>query len=96
MGRKKGGMKSLAEIISSRNIFFGINPSNLPVLAAAWDREYGGFSRYFNLEGVEKNAVIVKARSSCAANDVKLREKEIIRTLNKYFKNKWIKSVKVV
>lgn len=89
-------MKSLAEIISSRNIFFGLDPSNLPILAAAWDIEYGGFSKYFSLEGVEKNAVVIRVSGSCAANDVKLREKEIIRTLNKYFRNKWIKSLKVV
>ncbi|MEW5950334.1 MAG: DciA family protein [Elusimicrobiota bacterium] len=96
MNRKRGGMKSLADIVSSRGSFFGINFSNLPILSAAWEREYGGLSKHFTLEGIEKNSIIVKASGSCAANEIKIRKNEIIRTLNKYFKNKWIKDVKVV
>lgn len=96
MKKRRGGMKSVGEIISSPGAFFGINPNNLLILASAWDREMSGFKKYFYLEGVEKDAVVVKAVNSSAASEVRLRKNEILRTLNKYFKRKWLKDVKVV
>ena len=96
MKKRRGGMKSVGEIISSPGALFGINPQNLIILRRAWDAEMLSFSRFFYLEGIEKNTVVVKAINSSAANEVCLRKNEILRSLNKYFKSKWLKDIKVV
>ncbi len=93
---RRGGMKCVADILDSPGALFGIKPQNLMILRQAWDAEMSSFKRFFYLDGVEKNAVIVRAVNSSAAAEVRLRKNEIIRSLNKYFRNKWIKEVKVV
>jgi hypothetical protein len=95
MRKRSSKISNIKDIISSRSFLFGIKPDNLYILNDAWEKEMSGFKNYFDLAAVEKNVLIINARTSVAANEVRIRKHEIIRSINKYFKNKWIKDVKV-
>lgn len=94
--RKSSRWASASSIISSRGLFGGIKPENLVILKAVWEKEMEGFKKYCELEGVEKNFITVKAVNSVVASELFLRRDEIVRSLNKHFRSKWIKGLRII
>jgi hypothetical protein len=71
-----------------------MEPDRLSILSAVWEKELGHMAAQWALVGVKKGVLFVRPRSSAAAQELKLRESSILRSLNKYFSKGWIKSIK--
>ncbi len=71
-----------------------MQPDNIALLGAVWERELGHFSKHWSLSGVRHGVLYVKPRSAAAAQELQLRAGDIVRSLNKYFNKKWIRAVK--
>lgn len=93
--RKKSRWFNTSEIMVSRRIFGGLNPHNLLILQKVWQKELKSLSSHCSLMGVEKNKIILKPSNSVIANEILIRKDEILRDLNKYFKSKWIKDIRI-
>ena len=93
---KKNKWIKISEVLNYRNILGGINPHNLMILKNIWDKELKGLSDYCELYSIEKDKIVLKARNSVIANEIIIRKDSILKDLNKYFKSKWIKDIKIV
>lgn len=70
--------------------------SNLSVLDKVWENEAGAMSKYWKLEAVEGDAIVVKTSSAMAAHELALKEAQLLRNLNKHFSKPWIRFIKRV
>lgn len=93
---KKGRWYNISEVINSRKVFGGVNPFNIVILNNVWNREFKSLSAYCKLYGVDKDIVLLKPSNSTIANEILIRKDEILKDLNKYFKSKWLKDIKIV
>ena len=66
------------------------------ILNAAWDREIGTWSRHWELVGLKKGVLFVKPGSAPAAQELHMREAELVESLNRYFAKPWIKRIKTI
>ena len=79
--RKSSRWANASSLIASRSLFGGIKPENLVILKTVWEKEMSGFAKYCELEGVEKNFVVVKAANSVVASELFLRRDEILKNV---------------
>ena len=93
--RKSSRWANASSLIASRSLFGGIKPENLVILKTVWEKEMSGFAKYCELEGVEKNFEVVKAANSVVASELFLRRDEILKNLNKHFRARWIKGLRI-
>ncbi|MGC9070984.1 MAG: DciA family protein [Elusimicrobiales bacterium] len=89
-------MKSIREIISSRRFLGGVDILNLMMLDYIWKKDFSDFSSMCEIYSVEKNILILKAKNSVFMNEIKIRKESLTNELNKYFRRKFIKDIKVI
>jgi hypothetical protein len=77
-----------------RKFLGGIDPERLQLLDAVWKKEFGRLSQHCELLGVDGAYLVVKPVSSAAASELTLRGPVIVKGLNKYFRQPWIKAIK--
>jgi len=94
--KKKEKWFKVSDILSYRNILGGINPNNLMILQNIWEKEFKGINEYCELYGIEKNKIILKTKNSVIANEINIRKDSILKDLNKHFRTKWIKDIKII
>ncbi|OGS12168.1 MAG: hypothetical protein A2234_10180 [Elusimicrobia bacterium RIFOXYA2_FULL_58_8] len=92
--RRSSNWTRAAEVCATRKFLGGIFPERLAILEAVWRKEFGRLSQHCVLLGVDGSFILVKPVSSAAASELILRGPEIVKNLNKYFKQPWIKAVK--
>lgn len=85
---------SVKDIIRSFGFKTGTQGDRLAILDHVWEKEAGHYSKYWKLEGVKKGVLYVRTSSPVAAQELQLRGPSMLRALNKYFKNDWIKAIK--
>lgn len=77
----------------------GVPLSALTMLDHAWKKEIGVMGRFCSLLGIRsgKNGpyLVVKPVNAAAASEINLRSSSIVRNINKYFRNPWIKGIKI-
>lgn len=78
-----------------KNSFSKLNGTinRLLLLEAVWNNIVGTKSKYWVLEAVKGSTIYVKVTVMTARHELKLREKEIIKELNKNFDRPWIKQI---
>lgn len=91
---KRNKWSSANDLIKAFKFRAGIQSDKISILNAVWEKELGHFSRHWSLTGVRRGVLYVKPRSSAAAQELQLRQIQIVRDLNKYFSRAWIKAVK--
>jgi len=69
-------------------------PDRLAILSAVWEKEVGHFSRHWRLTGVRRGILYVSPSSPAANMELRLRGRDIVKGLNKYFKGAWIKGIR--
>ena len=72
----------------------GVAEDKVAILNAVWDREIGSFKTHWTLEGVKRGTLHVRVKSSASAQELAMRSRELVRTLNKHFRTPWIKQIK--
>jgi len=72
----------------------GMESDRMAILHQIWEREVGHLSAHWRLEAVRRGVLYVKVRSPAAAQELQFRSTALVRSLNKYFKRSWIKSVR--
>ena len=70
--------------------------NRLIILETVWNRYLGNKTKYWVLDSVKDGTVYVKVTVMAARHDLKLKEKEIIRELNKNFETPWIKQIFII
>ena len=85
---------SASDIVHSIGYKAGTTTDRLVILDAVWEKEAGGFSKHWKLSGVKRGVLYVAPSSPAAAQELQLRGPSLIRSLNKYFKSAWIKSIR--
>lgn len=70
--------------------------NRLLLLENLWEKHTGGRSRFWQLYAVKGGIIYVKAAAPAARQELMLKEKELIRELNKSFDKPWIKSISAV
>jgi hypothetical protein len=68
---------------------------NLALLDRAWETEIGPMARLAKIVAIEKRALIVEVVSSAAMQEINLRRQELIRKLNRHFKDPFVKQITV-
>ena len=96
MNQGKNRWTAAADLSKSFGYKAGIGqgPTRLALLTTAWDKEVGHFRAHWQLEGVRKGILYVRARSPAGAQELALRSAEILKALNKYFQRPWLKGIK--
>lgn len=82
------------KICATRKFLGGIFPERLAILDAVWKKEFGRLAQHCDLLGVDGEYLVVKPTSSAAASEIVLRGPVIVKSLNKYFRQPWIKAIK--
>jgi len=83
------------EICGSKRFLRGLRLGDLAILDAVWEKEAGTLGRHCKMIGVDDGYIIVSSCSSAAASEITLRSRQIVRNINKYFKEPWIKAIKI-
>lgn len=91
---KKRRWSTAGELLGSFKFKSGIQTDKISILNAVWEKELGHFAKHWTLVGLKKGTLYVKPRSAAAAQELQMRAKDVVRTLNKYFSREWIKAVK--
>jgi hypothetical protein len=72
----------------------GLAEDRVAILHAIWDREVGSFKMHWILEGVKRGTVHIRVKSSASAQELSMRSRELVRSLNKHFRSAWIKQIR--
>ena len=77
------------------NKFYHLNLklNNLILLDNLWAVVLKNRAKFWELDSVQGGTIFVKVKSSTARHELLLKEQEIIKELNKKFKNPWIKKI---
>ncbi len=67
--------------------------NNLILLDNLWQIVLKGRAKFWELDSVQGGIIFVKVKSSPARHELLLKEKEIIKELNKNFSKPWIKKI---
>ncbi len=94
LARKTSNWTRAEEVCSSWKFLGGAALDRLAVLDAVWKKEMGRLGEHCVLLGVDKQDILVKPSSAAAASELALRSSMIVKSLNKYFKRPWIRSIK--
>lgn len=65
----------------------------LSLLERAWETEMGGWSRMARVVALDNFSLVVEADSSAALQELHLRRKELLRKINSYFSETYIKDI---
>ncbi len=71
---------------------FGLT-DQLSLLERAWEAEIGSLARLAKIIAIDGETLVVEVSSSAAMQELSLRRKELIRRLNKYFKEPFVKFI---
>lgn len=71
-------------------------PERLALLEALWETKFSRLSRLWELRAVKGATLYVRPRSPAAAQELKLREREILEGLNAHFTGNWLRVVRAV
>ena len=98
--KKKTYKDKSEDAVKDNSLFMGGIPlDKLAVLDAVWEKEIGFMGRFCELLGIRAGktgpCLVIKPKSAAAASEISLRSSEIIRNLNKYFNEPWIKALKL-
>lgn len=75
---------------------FGGTLNRLILLETVWNNVLGSKAKYWVLDAVKDGTVYAKVNVMTARHELKLKEKEIIKELNKNFEKPWIKRILVI
>jgi len=92
--KKTSNWTNIGYVKNSWKTLGGIVPERLVILDAVWKKEIGRLGEHCELIGVNKGYIVVKTNSSVAYNELVMRSKQILRSLNKYFSKPWLKGIK--
>jgi len=70
-----------------------IKLNNLILLDNLWPIVLKNRAKFWELDSVQGGIIFVKVKSSPARHELLLKEKEIIKELNKKFEKPWIKKI---
>ena len=81
-----------------KNSYSKINGTinRLIILETVWNKILGAKAKYWVLDAVKGGTIYVKVNVMTARHELKLKEKEIIRELNKHFERSWIKQILII
>ena len=68
---------------------------HLALLDRAWEAEVGRLAAQARIVALDRSALVVEVDSSPAMQEVSLRRRELIRRLNKYFPETFVKQITV-
>jgi hypothetical protein len=92
--KRKANWTRANEVVSSWKFLGGVSPDRLAVLDAVWKKEIGRLGEHCVMLGVDNGNILVKPTSAAAASELALRSSVLVKSLNKYFKRPWIRSIK--
>lgn len=92
--RKASNWSNINSVKSSWKNLGGMIPERLVILDAVWRKEFGRLSDHCELVGVSKGYLVVKTDSSVVYNELFMRSRQIMRSLNRYFSVPWLKGIK--
>jgi len=94
LAKRTSNWSNVGYVKKSWKTLGGIIPERLVILDAVWKKEIGRIGDHCELVGVDKGYIVVKADSSVVYNELVLRSKQILRSLNKYFAKPWLKGIR--
>jgi hypothetical protein len=68
---------------------------DLAVLDHAWSAETGGLAGLAKIVAVDLGTLVIEVASSPAMQEITLRRKELLRRMNGYFKEPFLKDIRV-
>ena len=71
-----------------------MDAERMAILHQVWEREAGHLARHWALDGVKRGVLYVRVGSPAAAQELQLRATSLMRALNKYFRDAWIKGIR--
>lgn len=96
MKYKKPKIKGFSNVGDSFNAYSPMRRklNRLMLLDNVWQKEVGPMADHWVLEGVDNSMLCVRITSPVAEQELNIRKTSLIRNLNKYFDEPWIKGVK--
>lgn len=92
--QKRSHFSSAGDLLRIWKRRAGLDSDRILVLNEVWEREAGHLSRHWTLNGVRRGILYVKVRTPAAGQELQMRGRELVRSLNKYFKKPWIKEIR--
>lgn len=71
-----------------------MDAERMTILHQVWEREAGHLARHWALDGVKRGVLYVRVSSPAATQELQLRATSLMRALNKYFRQAWIKGIR--
>lgn len=68
----------------------------LMILESIWEKVVGDNAKYWVIDAVQGGTIYVRVKVMAARHELKLKEKETIRELNKRFDKAWIKRISII
>lgn len=89
-------MKNIKEILLSSKIFNGITVENLMVLDYVWKNDMKEFSSFCDIYSIEKKTLVLKTKNPIIKKEFFIKKDMILKNINKYFKNRFIKDIRFI
>jgi hypothetical protein len=95
MQKKTYKWTNIGELKTIWKCFSGVNIERLMILDAIWKKETGNLSKYVEIMGIKRSMIVVKVHSAVAHQELSIRSRDIIKSLNKHFNRPWIKFIRI-
>jgi hypothetical protein len=69
--------------------------TNLALLDRAWEAEIGSLSAAARIVAIDNAALVVEVNSSVAMQELNLRRQELLRRMNRYFPDRFLKNIQI-
>jgi hypothetical protein len=69
--------------------------TNLALLDRAWESEIGSLAASARIVAIDNAALVVEVNSSVAMQELNLRRQELLRRMNRYFPDRFLKQITV-
>jgi len=90
----KGHWATAGEVLRVWKRRAGLDSDRILVLNQVWEREAGHLSHHWVLSGVRGGVIFVRVKTPAAMQELQMRGRGLVRSLNKYFKKEWIKDIR--
>jgi hypothetical protein len=70
--------------------------NKLLLLESLWEKQTGAKARFWRLDAVKEGTIYIKVNVMAARHELKLKEKDLIKELNKSFDKPWIEKISIL
>lgn len=95
-GQKPRRIWNCASELESRFNRLNLRLNRLMVLDHVWTQLVGNKAKFWKLEAVKGNILVVAVKVSVAKSELTGRREQLVKEINKHFEKPWIEKIEII